>query len=558
MNIDHCELIAYTNPMYREGIRLAILQSRGEQEAQFRKIIHLSLFPCLIVCFVSMGVLHWYSHNRQHVDIHVVWMYCLGAFLELIAEPFYNLYYCRLLMLPRLRAEMAAVVCRSLVTFFLVVTAGMGIKGFGGAQVAYGLVYLLVMAAHVNMVQLDSRPASIRDIMSSLSPYGFLQLLRTSDGVPDELLVLAVHTTGSSLLKHILTEGDKIVLSLNSSHFNQGIYAIASNYGSLVARIILQPIEESCRVAFSRMYAAGGDSLSCSVARFSVFKMKEKAAYNSNSAICGDDDDENIAINGITTRSRSKRHIKPTAPSQEASQAGPLESVSSMVDLLINVLRGTILFSLIFPVFGAYYSRVIVKLFLGSSWYSDETVNTLAAYCFYILAISINGLSESFVHSVISPTSLYSFNIALILSWIVFISMSFQLMGFYGTPGLVMANILGMAVRSVFNLYFVHSFSKYVYSCFRGFSHDMKSNIYLQMMPPIKILVGCVFFSIFCWVSAHRFTNTQMQLLDYVTHVSVGVVCGILYLVSVWFYCREDVLNIYQAIRTKGKRQKAE
>ncbi|KAF9048182.1 hypothetical protein BDP27DRAFT_689634 [Rhodocollybia butyracea] len=48
-----------------------------------------------------------------------------------------------------------------------------------------------------------------------------------------------------SLVKHLLTEGDKFILSWFSP-----CYALAVNYGSLVARIVFQPIKETLRLYF--------------------------------------------------------------------------------------------------------------------------------------------------------------------------------------------------------------------------------------------------------------------------------------------------------------------
>ena len=44
--------------------------------------------------------------------------------------------------------------------------------------------------------------------------------------------------TGQSLVKHFLTEGDKFLVSRLSPLADQGGYAVAANYGSLVARIV--------------------------------------------------------------------------------------------------------------------------------------------------------------------------------------------------------------------------------------------------------------------------------------------------------------------------------
>ncbi|EEB87561.1 hypothetical protein MPER_15048, partial [Moniliophthora perniciosa FA553] len=62
--------------------------------------------------------------------------------------------------------------------------------------------------------------------------------------------------TSQSVVKHFLTEGDKFVLSWFNPLEDQGGYAVAVNYGSLIARIVFQPIEETLRLYFSRTLPA--------------------------------------------------------------------------------------------------------------------------------------------------------------------------------------------------------------------------------------------------------------------------------------------------------------
>jgi oligosaccharide translocation protein RFT1 len=57
---------------------------------------------------------------------------------------------------------------------------------------------------------------------------------------------------GQSTIKHFLTEADRIVVAWASPLEDQGGYAVASNYASLVARIVFQPVEESSRLYFAR------------------------------------------------------------------------------------------------------------------------------------------------------------------------------------------------------------------------------------------------------------------------------------------------------------------
>jgi hypothetical protein len=70
---------------------------------------------------------------------------------------------------------------------------------------------------------------------SALSDHGCRSKLYliASQYVDVSTLHLSLTMTGQSLVKHILTEGDKIILSWWSSLQNQGGYAIAVNYGAL-------------------------------------------------------------------------------------------------------------------------------------------------------------------------------------------------------------------------------------------------------------------------------------------------------------------------------------
>jgi hypothetical protein len=54
----------------------------------------------------------------------------------------------------------------------------------------------------------------------------------------EHLFNLAKTFTKQSLLKHVLTEGDKMLIALLSEPVDQGIYAFVFNYGKLNGSII--------------------------------------------------------------------------------------------------------------------------------------------------------------------------------------------------------------------------------------------------------------------------------------------------------------------------------
>ncbi|SCU81600.1 LAFA_0C06084g1_1 [Lachancea sp. 'fantastica'] len=53
--------------------------------------------------------------------------------------------------------------------------------------------------------------------------------------------------------KHLLTEGDKLIINSMCTVEEQGIYSLLSNYGSLLTRLVFSPIEESLRLFLARL-----------------------------------------------------------------------------------------------------------------------------------------------------------------------------------------------------------------------------------------------------------------------------------------------------------------
>ena len=56
--------------------------------------------------------------------------------------------------------------------------------------------------------------------------------------------------------KYALTEGERLVIVALTGMTEQGVYALVSNLGSLVARLVLQPVEEATFAHYSRLAAA--------------------------------------------------------------------------------------------------------------------------------------------------------------------------------------------------------------------------------------------------------------------------------------------------------------
>lgn len=175
-----------------------------------------------------------------------LYLYALASILELLSEPFFVLMQSRLQFSTRATAESAATLLRCLTTLL---TAALvphsGVLPFALGQLSFSLTLLLIYTLHTRRLALSES--------FSLLPSPLNQPNTTFHSLlPTPPLRLASSLLAQSAFKHLLTQGDTLLVAVLSPPAAQGIYALASNYGSLAARLVFQPIEEASRAYFSR------------------------------------------------------------------------------------------------------------------------------------------------------------------------------------------------------------------------------------------------------------------------------------------------------------------
>ena len=137
--------------------------------------------------------------------------------------------------------------CRCVVTFALAVWGGQRVAAFAGGHLAYALVVLAAYVAH--FAATPSLPA-----LGAMLPSRSL-------AVEPAVRSLAVGFVGQAVWKLLLAEGEKVVMvalgpRLRFTAADQGVYAVVSNLGSLVARFAFQPIEEAAYAVFGKLHSA--------------------------------------------------------------------------------------------------------------------------------------------------------------------------------------------------------------------------------------------------------------------------------------------------------------
>lgn len=214
-----------------------------------------------------------------------------------------------------------------------------------------------------------------------------------------------------------------MMLAAMSSLEDQGIYSLASNYGGLIARIIFQPLEESSRNLFSALLSQDGPN-----------------------------------------SKRTDVQLR-TAKGQ-----------------LVTILRAyQLLSALILPI-GPIMVPTVLTILGGRQWASPKVADLLSLYCYYIPFLAFNGITEAFVSSAANPSEIRTqtgwmgaFSACYALAAYLFLEV-----GSLGAYGLVLANIVNMAVRTLWSYCFI-----------RGFFHKNGSSLgisEISMKPAAYIL----------------------------------------------------------------------
>ena len=392
----------------REGVRLALLREKAVGLVRRKQFVYLSWCPAAILAAVVIVLCSLWGIDRMKGDttslsssyiqfedmsISVMLLYCLGAFCESCGEPWMNTYANNMSFAPKIAAETMGLCIRSIITFTSLVYLNYGVLGFGFAQLGYGITHLMVITAYSGSVKDEEGvPLKFTDYLPGLSQKPLI------DKVPASF---AMQATASSLLKHVLTEADKITLSITRSNEQQGVFAVANNYASLIARLAFAPLEETARVAFSK-YA------------------QELLSKN------------------------IERHE---------------QSLEELTIFLTRLLQTVVAFGTVLVVFGPHYIRLAVGIFLAPQWRREETVQTLIAFCVYIFMLGLNGVSEAFLYSLLEGFS--SINYTLGASTLVYIGANVLLLTYaptMGTAGIVISGTIAYLTRVTANFYNIRIF----------------------------------------------------------------------------------------------------
>jgi hypothetical protein len=473
----------------RESLRVA-LQRQAYGTQAIVNLSYLAIFFGTPLAYLL--AFFWFRSGTPAVPYFVesLLVYCLATFIELLSEPAFSAVQQKLLYKIRASAESTATLLRCVGTCGCAALASrvdldIGVLPFAVGQLAYALSLLVVYAYNTWPVSKAGHfslfPEKIATTNDNPAIWGYFSA---------PLLRLTGSLTLQSTLKYILTQGDSLLITTLASLTDQGAYALASNYGGLIARMLFQPIEESSRNMFAKLCA-------------DVISMP------------GTKDD----------------HSAEKVREQRTNLAQASRVLSTILHLYAII-------SLFAVTLGPTLAPLLLSVVAGNKWSRTSASQVLSTYCYYIPFLAVNGVTEAFVAAVATNKELHAQSVAMGVFFTIFAGSAWFFIGqlHLGGGGVVLANTVNMGLRIVWNTWFVMRFFAR-----RGLQFDLR-----EVLPSLTALGPAVIIPLLMKMRPGFSFLAKFGVFGEL--VSMGTVGGV-YVLHVLFFERGFLFECYRMLR---------
>jgi hypothetical protein len=473
----------------RESLRVALQrQAHGTQA-----IVNLSylavFFGTPLAYLLALFVLQSDTPDVPYFVESLI-VYCLATFIELLSEPAFSVVQQKLLYKVRASAESTATLLRCVGTCGSAIIASragldIGVLPFAAGQLAYALSLLGVYTYKTWPVSkadgFSLFPEKLPTTAESSSIVGYFST---------PLLRLTGSLTLQSTLKYILTQGDSLLITSLASLTDQGAYALASNYGGLIARMLFQPIEESSRNMFAKLCAS-------------------------------------------TETIPAEQEEKDTKKTNEQKQ-----NLAQASRVMTTILHLYAIISLFAVTLGPTLAPLLLGIVAGKKWSATSAANVLSTYCYYIPFLATNGVTEAFVAAVATNKDLYAQSKAMGIFFAIFAGSAwfFIVQLELGGSGVVLANTVNMGLRIIWNTWFISNFFGQ-----RGSSFKL-----LETLPSITSLAPSIVVPMLMQMRPGIGFLGRFGVFGEL--VSMGAVGGV-YVLHVLFFERGFLVDCYRMLR---------
>ncbi|XP_064632920.1 protein RFT1 homolog isoform X2 [Lineus longissimus] len=394
----------------REAFRRACLSKT--QDRKWQQVINLlwCILPISVFVASFFAYIWYYILEKPDPDLVpnygiAVICFAVSTVIENLAEPLWVI--SQAFLFVRLRAIVDGICLALRVLLTAVAVTYFPHWGLFGAccahiisTVVYPVIYygyfIYYLSTHQKEIETDKFPLrSWKDFLP-----------KQTNGQPlfnAGLVKLTWSFFKQTVLKQLLTEGERYAMTIFNilSFSDQGMYDVVNNLGSLVARFVFFPIEDSGFLFFTQSFTRG-----------------------------------------VPIKDQNK------------------ESVTLACRVLESLLTLVVLIGVTFLAFGYPYSYLLLDIYGGENLSSGSGPTLLRWYCVYVLIIAVNGVTECFVFAAMSQKEVDKYNHKMLLFSIIFLLSSYYLGKHLGGVGFILANCLNIAARVAHSVYYIHHFTK--------------------------------------------------------------------------------------------------
>ncbi|XGW27744.1 hypothetical protein V3C99_007938 [Haemonchus contortus] len=361
----------------------------------FINLIWLS--PLMALILSVFCTFFWQTFSSSHdLPYYVLLVFPISAIIESLAEPFAVISLRFSLSGHFTIAQSLLILLQRVFVLALIISTSINhLDIFAYAQVLSSATYLMF---HFIGFLYYSRK-SIPELASFSGFRSFFPI--PSYGIERESLSAVGTLFAHSIVKQLMTDGSAYVMTFTEllSLKSQAVYDAVEKVGSLVARIVLAPLEEMC------------------------------FAYFSN-----------------TVNQSSKVFSKNT------------DSHDTLVQNFYIVLHVACVAGIVVSVFGIPYSPLAVYLYGGHLLYDNGGAVLLSLYCVYLSILAVNGITECFAMATMSNSQVFSHGGFLLVSAIAHLMVTFTLCTYMKAAGFIVANAINMLVRVAYSWRHIRNF----------------------------------------------------------------------------------------------------
>ncbi|XBW36125.1 hypothetical protein QEN19_001702 [Hanseniaspora menglaensis] len=463
-----------------ESEKKDILNISNINPDSLQSIVNFSYIPLIIAVPLSSFLFIWqytklssYFKALPHfqTSIFVLW---LSIILELGAEFFYNLNQFMLNYKTRSKFEGFSLTIGNFINFitiYLTINSdkfarnviseeGLAILGFALGKLAFSIIllslyYMDYMKNFKSHNKFNLRITLIKpQIIDHSSVY---ESKNKTYYFQQDILNHFKKVYFQMCFKHLLTEGDKLIINSLCSIEEQGIYSLLSNYGSLITRILFQPIEETTRLFLTKLFSSSSSS---------------------------------------ATQKNFSKH-----------------TLTMSFSVVSNIIIFYLYLSILILIFGPINSSYLLRFLIGSKWSSTTILETIRTYCCYLPLLSLNGILEAFFQSVANGDEILRQSYMMMLLSGVFLTNCYVFIKIFklSLEGLILANGVNMALRILYCTVFISNFYKKKLPSEIASSYNIKTLFHLGNMKGIFLLSFIVWACVYFFVG--NFTHNFKQLL---------------------------------------------